>query len=88
MTLNCERATFGPTERVIGGGEESVRCGGPTTDIPMPEVTSVSFQALDITSGEPLWRHRTRTDPINTAALTTAGGRRVRRRLRSLCVRL
>ncbi len=20
MTLNCERATFGPTERVIGGG--------------------------------------------------------------------
>ena len=31
------------------------------------------FQALDIRTGETLWKHRRRA-PYNTAALTTAGG--------------
>ncbi len=72
MTLNCERATFGPIERVIGGGGT-----GPVrrADFRHPDAGDDlgQLQALDITTGEPLWRHRT-TTPINTAALTTAGG--------------
>ena len=72
MTLNCERATFGPTERVIGGGGT-----GPVrrADYRHPDAPDHlgQLQALDITTGEPLWRHRT-VSPINTAALTTAGG--------------
>ena len=72
MTLNCERATFGPTERVIGGGGT-----GPVrrADYRHPDFPDHlgQLQALDITTGETLWRHRT-PSPINTAALTTAGG--------------
>ncbi len=72
MTLNCERATFGPTERVIGGGGT-----GPVrrADYRHPDGPDHlgQLQALDIATGEPLWRHRT-VSPINTAALTTAGG--------------
>ena len=72
MTLNCEIATFGPIERVIGGGGT-----GPVrrADYRHPDAGDAlgEFHALDITTGETLWRHRTRT-PINTAALTTAGG--------------
>ena len=72
MTLNCERATFGPTERVIGGGGT-----GPVrrADYRHPDAPDHlgQLQALDIRSGEPLWRHRT-VSPINTAALTTGGG--------------
>ena len=72
MTLNCERATFGPIERVIGGGGT-----GPVRRIDYKHPDSGGnlgqLQALDVTSGEPLWRHRT-PSPINTAALTTAGG--------------
>ena len=72
MSLNCELATFGPTERVIGGGGT-----GPVERIDYKHPDSGGnlgqLQALDITSGEPLWRHRT-LSPINTAALTTAGG--------------
>jgi len=72
MTLNCERATFGPIERVIGGGGT-----GPVrrADYRHPDGPDHlgQLQALDITTGEPLWRHRT-VSPINTAALTTAGG--------------
>ena len=72
MTLNCERAVFGPIERVIGGGGT-----GPVrrTDYKHPDSGGNlgQLQALDITTGEPLWRHRT-PSPMNTATLTTAGG--------------
>ena len=72
MTLNCERAVFGPVERVVGGGGS-----GPVrrTDYKHPDSGGNlgQLQALDVTTGEPLWRHRT-PSPINTAALTTAGG--------------
>ena len=72
MTLNCERATFGPTERVIGGGGTGP---GRRADYRHPDASDHlgQLQALDITTGEPLWSHRT-VSPINTAALTTAGG--------------
>ena len=72
MTLNCERAVFGPIERVVGGGGT-----GPVrrTDYKHPDSGGNlgQLQALDITTGEPLWRHRT-PSPMNTATLTTAGG--------------
>jgi len=72
LTLNCELATFGPTERVLGGGGT-----GPVRRInyPHPEADGNlgELLVLDIPSGEVKWRYRSRA-PINTAALTTAGG--------------
>jgi len=72
LSLSCEKATFGPTEkRVGGGGTGPVRRRDykhPASDGNLGE-----FQALDIKSGKTLWRYRT-PSPINTAALTTAGG--------------
>ncbi|MDH3208192.1 MAG: PQQ-binding-like beta-propeller repeat protein [Gemmatimonadota bacterium] len=72
ITFNCENATFGPTEQVLGGGGT-----GPVRRINTPHPASGGnlgeLLALDIRSGEVVWRHRTRS-PINTAALTTAGG--------------
>lgn len=72
ITLNCELATFGPTERVLGGGGT-----GPVRRInyPHPDADGNLGELLvvDIPSGEVKWRYRSRA-PINTAALTTAGG--------------
>lgn len=72
LTLNCELATFGPTEQVLGGGGT-----GPVRrrDYLHPESGGNlgEFLALDISTGEVRWRHRTPA-PMNTAALTTAGG--------------
>jgi alcohol dehydrogenase (cytochrome c) len=72
ITFNCERATFGPTEQVLGGGGT-----GPVRRINTPHPASGGnlgeLLALDIRTGSVVWRHRTRS-PINTAALTTAGG--------------
>ncbi len=72
LSLSCEKATFGPTEkRVGGGGTGPVRRRDykhPASDGNLGE-----FQAVDIRSGKTLWRHRT-PSPINTAALATAGG--------------
>src|SRR5262245_15831190 len=72
LSLSCEKATFGPTEkRVGGGGTGPVRRRDykhPASDGNLGE-----FQAIDIRTGKTMWRHRT-PSPINTAALTTAGG--------------
>ena len=72
IALNCERATFGPTERVVGGGGT-----GPVRRIntlhPASGGNLGELLVLDIRTGEVMWRHRT-PSPINTAALTTAGG--------------
>ena len=72
ITLNCELATFGPTERVIGGGGV-----GPVRRInyphPLSEGNLGELLVLDIPSGDVKWRYRQRA-PINTAAMTTAGG--------------
>lgn len=72
ITLNCELATFGPTEQVLGGGGT-----GPVRRInyPHPDAGDSLGEvlALNIPDGSVKWRFRTRA-PINTATLTTAGG--------------
>jgi alcohol dehydrogenase (cytochrome c) len=72
LSLSCEKGTFGPTERRVGGGGT-----GPVRrrnyKHPASDGNLGEFHALDIKSGKTLWRHRT-PSPINTAALTTAGG--------------
>ncbi len=72
ITFNCELATFGPTDRVPGGGGT-----GPVRRIntPHPEAGDALGELLviDVETGRIRWRHRTRA-PVNTAALTTAGG--------------
>ena len=71
ITLNCELATFGPTEQVLGGGGT-----GPVrrTNYPHPDSGGNlgELLVLDVPSAEVKWRYRQRA-PINTAALTTAG---------------
>lgn len=71
IALNCELATFGPTEQILGGGGT-----GPVRrdNYPHPESDNNlgELLVLDIPSGELKWRYRSRS-PINTAALTTAG---------------
>jgi alcohol dehydrogenase (cytochrome c) len=72
MSLTCERATFGEVEKVVGKGGN-----GPVKRIdykhPAGGGNLGEFLALDLKSGKVLWRHRMPT-PVNTAALTTAGG--------------
>ncbi|MEX2468290.1 MAG: PQQ-binding-like beta-propeller repeat protein [Pseudohongiellaceae bacterium] len=72
LTLNCELATFGPVERVLGGGGV-----GPVRRVnyPHPEAGADlgELLAIDLPEGEVRWRYRSRA-PVNTAALTTAGG--------------
>ena len=72
IILNCETGVFGPVEmREGGGGAGPVR----RTNHFHPESPDHlgEFLAMSIRTGEVLWRHRFRT-PINSAALTTAGG--------------
>ena len=72
IILNCETGVFGPVEmREGGGGAGPVR----RTNHFHPESPDHlgEFVALSMRTGEVLWRHRFRT-PINSAALTTAGG--------------
>jgi alcohol dehydrogenase (cytochrome c) len=74
LNLNCEKATFGagPAEKVIGrGGTGPVRRRDYRH--PLSDGNLGEFQAVDIKSGKTLWRHRV-SSPMNTAALTTAGG--------------
>ncbi len=73
LNLNCETAAFLPVEqRLGGGGTGGVR---DREDHFHPDAPGQlgEFQALDIRTGETLWKHRRRA-PYNTAALTTAGG--------------
>ena len=71
LNLNCETAEFGPVERREGGAG-GVR-GRQSHFHPDAPDQLGEFQALDIRTGETLWRQRRRA-PYNTAALTTAGG--------------
>ena len=72
INLNCETAVFGPVDRVAGGGGT-----GPVrrTNHHHPDSGERlgEFLAMDMRTGEVRWRRRFRT-PINSAALTTAGG--------------
>ena len=72
LILNCETGRFGPVEKVAGaGGSGPVR----RTNHVHPDSPDHlgEFAAMNIKTGEILWSHRYRT-PINSAALTTAGG--------------
>ena len=72
LILNCETGRFGPVEQVAGaGGSGPVR----RTNHVHPDSPDHlgEFAAMNIKTGEILWSHRYRT-PINSAALTTAGG--------------
>ena len=72
ITLNCELATFGPVERVLGGGGT-----GPVRRIntPHPDAGDAlgEILAVSIPDGNVILRHRSRPT-VNTATLTTAGG--------------
>jgi alcohol dehydrogenase (cytochrome c) len=72
LNLSCERGTFSNVERVEGGGGAG---GGRRTNLMHPESPDSigELLAMSATTGEILWRHRTRTPP-NTATLTTGGG--------------
>jgi alcohol dehydrogenase (cytochrome c) len=73
LNLNCETAAFGPVNyRVGGGGSGSVR-GRLNHFHPDSPDQLGEFHALDIRTGETIWKQRRRS-PYNTAALTTAGG--------------
>jgi alcohol dehydrogenase (cytochrome c) len=72
MALNCEKATFGEVEKVLGkGGTGPVK--RKDYKHPASEGNLGEYLAMDIRSGRVLWRHRT-PSPSNTAALATAGG--------------
>jgi alcohol dehydrogenase (cytochrome c) len=72
LSLNCEHATFGPVEKQIGGGGN-----GPVRRTnyihPAGEGHLGEFLAMDVRTGRTLWSQRY-SSPMNTAALTTAGG--------------
>ncbi len=72
INLNCETATFGPVDRVEGGGGT-----GPVRRTnhfhPQSEGELGEFLAMDMRTGEVRWRRRFQM-PISSAALTTAGG--------------
>ncbi len=73
LNLQCETAAFGPVEmRAGGGGTGGVR-GRLNHFHPDAPGQLGEFQALDIRTGETLWKHRLEV-PYNTAALTTGGG--------------
>jgi len=72
INLNCETAVFGPVDRIEGGGGT-----GPVRRTnhfhPDSQGELGEFLAIKMRTGEVLWRRRFET-PINSAALTTAGG--------------
>ncbi len=72
VTMNCELATFGPVERVLGGGGV-----GPVKRVntlhPYSDGNLGELLVIDVVEGDIMWRHRT-ASPINTAAMSTAGG--------------
>ena len=73
LNLNCETAAFGPVKRREGGGGTGgVRDRQNHFHPDAPDQLG-EFQALDIRTGETLWKQRRRA-PYNTAALTTGGG--------------
>ena len=68
ITLNCELATFGPTEQILGGGGT-----GPVRRINYPHHDANEnlgeLLVMNIPEGDIKWRYRQRA-PINTAAET------------------
>ena len=73
LNLQCETAAFGPVEQRPGGGGTGGVRGRLNHFHPDAPGQLGEFQALDIRTGETLWKHRLEV-PYNTAALTTGGG--------------
>ena len=73
LNLNCETAEFLPVEKREGGGGTGGVRGRKNHFHPDAPDQLGEFQALDIRTGETLWKKRRRA-PYNTAVLTTAGG--------------
>ena len=73
LNLQCETAAFGPVERRVGGGGTGGVRGRQNHFHPDAPDLLGEFQALDIRTGETLWKQRRRA-PYNTAALATGGG--------------
>ena len=73
LNLNCETAEFLPVEKREGGGGTGGVRGRKNHFHPDAPDQLGEFQAIDIRTGETLWKKRRRA-PYNTAALTTAGG--------------
>ena len=73
LNLHCETAAFGPVERREGGGGTGGVRGRKNHFHPDSPDRLGEFQALDIRTGQTLWKQRRRA-PYNTAALTTDGG--------------
>ncbi len=72
LNLSCQTVTFGPVEKRAGGGGGGSRPGRTNHFHPQAPNQLGEFRALDLRTGETLWRHRLRV-PYNTAALTTGG---------------
>ena len=72
INLNCETAIFGPVDQVEGGGGT-----GPVRRTnhfhPQSEGELGELLAMNMRTGEVRWRRRFQM-PINSSALTTAGG--------------
>ena len=73
LNLNCETAAFAPVERRAGGGGGGAVRGRLNHFHPQAPDRLGELQALDLRTGETLWRQRLRV-PYNTSALTTGGG--------------
>ena len=73
LNLNCETAAFLPVEQRLGGGGTGGVRGRQNHFHPDAPDQLGELQALDIRTGEALWKQRRRA-PYNTSALTTAGG--------------
>ncbi len=73
LNLSCETAAFAPVERRAGGGGGGAVRGRTNHFHPQAPDRLGEFQALDLRTGETLWRRRLRV-PYNTSALTTGGG--------------
>ena len=73
LNLNCETAAFLPVEQRLGGGGTGGVRGRQNHFHPDAPDQLGELQALDIRTGETLWKQRRRA-PYNTSALTTAGG--------------
>jgi alcohol dehydrogenase (cytochrome c) len=72
ISLTCEKGIFGEVPRVEGrGGTGPVQ--RTNTFHPQSPNGLGEFLAMDMKTGNVLWRYRTRT-PMNSAALTTGGG--------------
>lgn len=73
LQTSCETTTYGDVEHVEAGGGVGARIKSKDRRHPESPDGVGDFLALDMTTGERLWRHKTLT-PMTSAVLTTGGG--------------